>query len=187
MALVRPEAGRATITEGPGGLRISIPAKRRASLILFVPVFLAFWTVGIVMVVRQLNTGRQGFNKLFLAVWLILAVGFSVPLILAWLWNMLGSEIVRVSAPSLTISKSLFGLMRTREYVAADIEAIRSSPYQEPVTSSSPSLSYFGLTGGNIAFDYGMKTVRFGVQVDEAEAKHIASLINRRLGREAAV
>jgi len=184
MVLVRPQAGRAKIAQGPDGLLISIPVKKHAYMMIFMPMFLALWVFGTVMAANQSRAGQQRPGKGFLAVWLIFAVGWGLLLIFAWLWNMLGTEIVKVSASSLTISRSLFGLKKTREYVTADIEAIRPSQYYDQAHSFSSLLSYFGLTGGNVAFDYGMKTVRFAVQVDEAEAKHIASLINKRLGRE---
>ncbi len=32
---------------------------------------------------------------------------------------------------------------------------------------------FLGISGGQLAFDYGAKTVRFGIGLDEAEAKQI--------------
>jgi hypothetical protein len=36
-------------------------------------------------------------------------------------------------------------------------------------------MSFWGIGGGLIAFDYGAKTFRFGASVDESEARDIVS------------
>ncbi len=39
---------------------------------------------------------------------------------------------------------------------------------------------FWGLTGGKLKFDYGLKTIKFGNGIDEAEAKHLIDEIKRR-------
>jgi len=38
---------------------------------------------------------------------------------------------------------------------------------------------FWGLTGGKLRFDYGMKTIKFGIGLDEAEARYLIQEITK--------
>jgi len=41
-------------------------------------------------------------------------------------------------------------------------------------------MQFWGYVNGPIVFDYGMKTIKFGLGIDEAEAKHILGVLSEK-------
>jgi hypothetical protein len=96
-----------------------------------------------------------------------------------WLWNVAGRELIEVRVGSVRLSRQVLGWGRARDYVAEHIQDLRVSPQ----TRSSwlgwqHSGSPFALSG-QLAFDYGARTIRFG-DADEAEARQILAEIGQR-------
>jgi hypothetical protein len=44
----------------------------------------------------------------------------------------------------------------------------------------SGSLEFWGISGGRLAFDYGAKTVQFGIGLDESEAEFLFTVIEKK-------
>src|SRR5450631_4372375 len=103
MATVQVSAGRATMSESPDGLLITIPARKNWFLILFMAFWLVGWFFGEVTAINQIIRGHlpHGTNlkgglpigvNLFLLVWLggwTIGGAFAVVI---WLWNFAGFE-----------------------------------------------------------------------------------------------
>lgn len=75
------------------------------------------------------------------------------------------------------------GLGRTREYAGDHIHCLRVAPMNFAPYAHYQSLEQLGLSDGQIAFDYGAKTIRFGGGIDEAEARLIVETIVQRFHR----
>lgn len=91
MARVTPPGNRATVSDDNEGLVVSVPARRRMLIVLFLGFWLCGWVMGEVTVIHQLVTGETG-DEVFLIVWLC---GWTVGgafAITAWLWNVAGVE-----------------------------------------------------------------------------------------------
>ena len=90
-----------------------------------------------------------------------------------FLWTLTGREVITADTQHLIIEKRLFSFGRKRVYRVSDSANIR-------VLANASTGSFFGtpgfswgVAGGSVAFDYGMKTIKFGIFLEEAEAKHI--------------
>jgi hypothetical protein len=86
-----------------------------------------------------------------------------------------GREIIILRSGTLAIRRDVLGLGRTCEYDLAHTKNLRLSPVTWNPYDFSAAMSFWGVGGGLIAFDYGAKTFRFGASVDVSEARDIVS------------
>ena len=170
MAKIEPSKPRAQISDDRGGVRIVIPAKRRWPQILGLLVFLVAWIYGIISITRQ-HSNQEMPSNVSIAVMIV----FSGLVFYTLLWHLVGKEIVTVDGQWLKTRREIGRWGRTHEYMLAQIRDLRASQGHEQPRFSS------GMSGGtSIAFDYGAKTYRFAVELDEAEAKEIVRTIKNR-------
>ena len=100
--------------------------------------------------------------------------------IYAWLWQVMGKEIVTVQGQSFKTRRDIGGFGFDMEYNLVQMRDLHvRQPGFSPIDLSS-SLQLWGIGGGVIVFDYGAGTVRFGAGLDEAEAKQIVTAIKQR-------
>jgi len=93
-----------------------------------------------------------------------------------WLWQAFGKEVVTVGNGSLALGKNLFGFdrfARIRRFDIAQIQNLRASGPFGSFCGWSSMLKFYGLTGGVVAFESGGKTHRFGIQLQEDEARQV--------------
>ena len=101
--------------------------------------------------------------------------------IYAWLWQVLGKEIVIVHGQTFTIRRDLEGFGFEKEYDLLQMRNLRLEQVGFNPIDFSSSLQLWGIGGGVVAFDYGARTYRFGAGLDEAEAKQAMTAIKKRL------
>jgi hypothetical protein len=178
------------------GVIYSIPSKKNWFMILFIGFWLLGWAVGEFAVIGILiagifkafahgisdavTAGTGAFSGLFLIAWLgAWTVGGAVA-IYSWLWQVKGMEIITISYDRFKIQKKVPIWTRTKEYRLKDVASLRVSNVQSSLWSMSGSMEFWGMSGGRLAFDYGAKTVQFGIGIDEAEAKLLIKDIEKK-------
>lgn len=173
-----PGNDRVIIEHAADTLRITIHAARPPAVMIFLVLWLCFWPLGEITAIRDLLGGKPDdglFNTtIFLIFWTLGGVAVAYML----LWRMTGKEIIELTPRTLHYRKQMTGFGRSREYAAAHLHNFR------PVT---PVYEYDaeggrtnGLENGAISFDYGRSTHRFGLALDEADARRvIAELCGR--------
>jgi hypothetical protein len=189
MATIKLPSGRATTTESPDGLLITIPSKKNWFLILFLGFWLMGWLFGEVAALHQVIRGHSshwatakengpiGLN-VFLIGWLgAWTVGGGVAII-TWLWNLVGIEKVLVGPSTLMTQREVLGVGPRKEFELPSVSNLRVNMGFSNINfrmSPMPSVN-----GGMIAFDYGAKTFHFGMGLDEAEAAQIIARMRSR-------
>jgi hypothetical protein len=181
---VKPYPARHTTDDLMDAFKITIPSQKQWFQILFIGFWLVGWAFGEVTAAGNLLSG-MGFGgpSLFMIAWLgawTIGGGYALYVLL---WQLTGSEIVQVSNSGITTSRSILGFgFFPKEYSAEYIKALRVSASMSPndIFGWSQASRFYGTGGGFLAFDYGAKTVNFGVGIDEAEAKQILSEIQQR-------
>lgn len=177
---------RYTIEQTANGTVISIPSRKNWFIILFIGFWLIGWAVGEVSVIGILSASVDGvlsnglpmisasgpdiFNGLFLFAWL---GGWTVGgafAIYAWLWQVKGIERISISNQAFIVEKIVPIWKRKRKYHVKDVVALRLSHTSPSMFTMSGNMEFWGMSGGRLAFDYGAKTVQFGLCLDEAEA-----------------
>ncbi len=193
MVLVQPTQPRYLVEELPGRLVFTIPSRKNWFAVCFLGFWLMGWLVGEVAVIGILAvglisvlrgagpTGIGGWGAgVFLLAWLAMWTAGGVLTIYVWLWQLAGREVISIGGDLLRIERRVPLWRRAREYHVASITALRLSP---PTFAPSQSRR-FGQSSdtsvGVLAFDYGASTVHFGVDLDEAESKHLLSQIAQR-------
>ena len=181
---VVPSESRHTIEDDGEKLRITIPARKRRYPILATGLGLVWIIIFLPVASRSfLDSADQGESWLpyaLLAMFVFACI--SAIGILAWL--LFGVEVVKVDSTGIKTRRQALGLGRTREYDGDHIRRLRAAPIVYATTyQSNFTWEYLGLAGGQIAFDYGAKTIRFGGGLDEAEARMIVETILQRFHR----
>lgn len=172
---------RASWSDVAEGLEVIIPARRHVFAILFLPVWLAGWLFGEVMVIRQLlEKPADGQPSLFLFVWLVMWTAFGGLALKSLLWMLCGRERVVLRPDALLVRRELFGIARAREYEIGSISNLRVSPATFNPWDGRSSWKPGGMCAGVIAFDYGARTFRFAEGIDEAEGHDIVALMRQR-------
>jgi hypothetical protein len=166
-----PGNDRVIIEHAADMLRITIHAARQPAVMIFLVLWLGFWPLGEITAIRDLLGGKPDddlFNMIFVLVfWTLGGVAVAYTL----LWRLTGKEIIELTPRSLYYRKQMTGFGRSREYAVAHLRNLR------PVT---PVYEYHaeggrtnGLENGAISFDYGRNTHRFGLGLEEADARQV--------------
>ncbi|MCH4887409.1 hypothetical protein EZV73_07495 [Acidaminobacter sp. JC074] len=169
--------GKSKVDYTEEGYRVEIPSKKNIFIIVFMCFWLAGWFMGETMVLMTMLSGE--FVP-FLLIWLIgwtFAGGFAIYIVL---WLLFGKEVIVSNGQTLRISKEILGLGRSKEY---DIRSIKNFKVHVESTSiyRRRGMEAYGLLGGVLHFDYGMKTIRMGISIDEAEGRYLRDNVFRDL------
>jgi len=173
---------RSHAEEGPAGFSVVIPARKRWFAILFLVFWLGGWAVGEIAALRQIVSGGEvsGAN-LFLLFWVCgwtlggLWAAYNV------LWMLAGSERITIASGALVIRKQACGIGRERAFDLSEASGLRVNRDGVKASMGSGGLTVPGIGAfGVIAFDYGVKTVRFAEGIDEAEAAMIVNELSSR-------
>jgi len=180
---ITPPEPRHTVEDTGDGLRFYIPPPRHWYVLLFLILWLFVWVgIGSQFVFGaffRTTTGLDWFHVIWSVGW-FLGTGY---VIFTVAWMLVGVEVIDVSPQGIQARRQVFGLGRTRDYDGNHIRQLRASPMNYSAFNRSQSFESLGLAGGQIAFDYGAKTVRFGGGIDEAEARMIVDAIVQRFQR----
>ncbi|HLO94823.1 MAG TPA: hypothetical protein VK195_10935 [Burkholderiaceae bacterium] len=174
---ITPEAPRFQLSHTPEGLQAVIPARRSVLVQLFLLVWLAGWCFGEIQVVEQLLQQQLHPDAktptAFLALWLAGWTAGGLGAVGTLVWQFAGRELLTVNAMSLVHRVEMLGLGVTRVYAAASIKALRAAPDGGGSLARQQACMppFFGPARGALAFDYGSRTIRLAVGLDEAEAK----------------
>lgn len=174
-------SARFQVSQGLDGLTIRVPSPKSVFVLLFLLVWLCGWAFGEVRVIRQFMTGEIR-DPAFHIVWLLGWTAGGVSALLFVLWQLTGFEEIRLSADRLAHQVCVLGVGPTRAYARSGIQALRSAPNSVGAWAGmSVSPPPFFASTGSVAFDYGAKTIRLAVGLDEAEAKQLVDLLRKHL------
>lgn len=171
----KPAIGRARIKHDFNSLRIEIPSKKNWFVIIFMLAWMGGWAVGEFSVIGiLLRSDAPIFANAFLLFWLAGWTVGGIFAIYSVLWMLIGSEIITIDRGILEIKKSIKGIGRKRSYEIKSIRNLDINPMQDMgIWGGNYNRNTFGMKGGRIKFDYGMKTIKFANGIDEAEARMI--------------
>lgn len=178
MGFINPNKGRAIFKENRHEIIITIPSKKNYFIILFMLFWLGGWLMGEIFTIGAFILGKTPIEaKIFSIFWL---GGWTVGgtlMIITVLWFMFGKEIVNIDKKTVKIEKKVIFFKITKEYGVEYIKNLRIGNTNNSFFVKNRS-QMIGLNEGNIHFDYGMKTIKFGLEIEEAESKYIIDKIN---------
>jgi len=179
----QPYIGRAKIDFDGFKMKIQIPSKKNWFIILFLSAWLVGWYFGESSVIKELisndNIGVNSFMLFWLAGWTIGGAFAFVVL----LWTLIGRETISIDRSIIQIDKGIldFGI-RSKRYELKSLKKLELNPGQNITTLFAQKNvgDFWGLTGGKLRFDYGLKTIKFGIGIDEAEARYLIDEIKKK-------
>lgn len=180
----KPGKGRATINDKGYELEVIIPAKKNILLTLFLCAWLGGWAFGEIMVLKTMLPATAEVGAEFSAFTICWLIGWTIGgavVISIVVWNLVGKEIIELSSDTLKIEHRALKVRRSRKYALSDVKNLRIIALGGGQSTFAWSRVDLWGFNGSLAFDYGMKTVKFARGIDEAEASHILELIKRRI------
>jgi hypothetical protein len=180
----RPYSGRAIIIDNITDLQIIIPSKRNWFIIIFVGAWLGGWLMGEIFALGLLiGTLRGNPLDLFMLFWLTAWTAGGFMAFRAFLWNLIGKEIITVGQGRLAIDKKAALLFKPKIYDLNEVKNVRikddNIEFGGFFGGQRNRLSPFN-SGGTIKFDYGLQTVKIAGGIDEAEAKFIVEKLKEK-------
>ncbi|NQU54590.1 MAG: hypothetical protein HQ522_18875 [Bacteroidetes bacterium] len=168
--------GRTKIDFEGTKMTIQIPSKKNWFIILFLCVWVTGWFIGeksaITSLINSDNIGIDTFMLVWLTGWTI-GGAFAI---LVLLWTLAGRETLSIDKRIFQIDKGIKNFVfRTRKYDLKAVKNLELNPAQNKTSLFAQNNvgDFWGLTGGKLRFDYGMKTIKFGIGIDEAEARYL--------------
>jgi len=174
------------IKDSDGVLLVNVKAQKNWALILFLPVWLSFWTFGGITALTVLINGsnRDPFIVFWLCGW---AVGETLALLIL-LWTLVGQETISIERGVFSHKREIFGRGITRIYPMHELFNLRASgPFGKPGMFSR-SYDRYGLTGGTVTVDtrYG-DSCRFGINLEEDDAQLLVNILEPYFHRSTTV
>lgn len=125
---------------------------------------------------------HSGQPALFMVLWLVGWAFGELFVPYAWLWNAFGKEVVTVRVGTLVLKRDILGFGRSRVFPVSEISHLRASGlFGSFLLGWAGGLNYWGLSGGVIVFESGGKTHRFGIHLEEDEARQVVAELVRYL------
>jgi hypothetical protein len=186
MARVAPEPSRVTVRREGSRLIATIAVRRNWLAAAFFTVWLGGWAMGEGLVSWQLFTGTAPLGaRAFMGFWLAAWTVGGIMAMRQVAWTVVGREEIAVDGRSLRVSWAAGPFGRTREYEVASIRNVR-----EDTTLAGALARGFRMTSpgrhGAIAFDYGAKTVRLGVDLEGEDVQKVLALVREQASGAAA-
>jgi hypothetical protein len=195
-----PPPPRFIAEELDNGIQVILPSKKNFFHLLWHGLWLIGWsimtTVGI-FILAIFAIGMTGFPNdlpespnefgsvigtwIFVALFLGFIVGLGGVATYSFLWKIAGKEIVVINNQLMSIARQIFGWRRSTEYYLDNVIDLRVSFRQQPHYAPLRAIKSMLGRDGIIAFDYGAKTYRFGLDIEEAEAKQIIAALKHHI------
>ncbi len=181
MAKRQPTESRISIADTAEGLRIVMPCRRSWFVICFLAFWLCGWAVAEVMVANQfVNGDSPPEGEAFMLAWFGVWTAGGGVAIYAWLWQMMGKEILTVRGQMFKLRRDIGGFGLDKEFNLVQMRDLRIGSVGSSPLEFSSSFQLWGVGGGAIAFDHGERMYRFGAGLDEAEANQVLTAIKQR-------
>lgn len=173
-----PSQGQATITQAGNSLQVLIPTRKNWFAIIFLTAWMGGWVMGEVFAITTLFFGStpllaNAFLLFWLTGWTVAGL-FCVTILL---WTIAGQEIIKVENGILEVGRQVFSLKRSKQYLLREVRHLGlGTSLEDGLIGMGYQKNFFGLKGGILQFDYGLKTIKFANSIDEAEARSLISI-----------
>lgn len=155
------------------GTELHILAKKDWGSLIFLPVWLAFWTFGGIMAMKWLIHPGPSTPRAFISLWLTFWLVAEVWVIYWLLWTAFGKEIVTIREGALSIKRDILGHGRTRTFPIGSVRSLRASGFFPSNSYWDNYLIQLKLAGGTVGFDTQGQVKKFGIQLTEPEAQEV--------------
>jgi len=150
-------------------------------MLLLAPVLLIIMALIGVLAVSWLQPSFWP-QDVFMAFWLVFLAAYGLGIAYLWLWIAFGKELVTVRQGNLILKKDIMGFGRRKVFPVSEVSNLRANgPFGSRVENLPTQIDYLGFRGGVIAFESRGKTHKFGIQLEEQEAREVFAKLAQRL------
>jgi hypothetical protein len=155
------------------GTELHILAKKDWGSLIFIPVWLAFWTYGGITAIKWVIHPGPSTPRAFITFWLAGWMLGEMWAIYWWLWSGFGKEIVTIREGMLSIRRDILGYGRTRSFPIGIVKDLRPSGFFPSDSYWENYLVQLKLADGTVGIDVQGQVKKFGVQLTEPEAQEV--------------
>jgi hypothetical protein len=155
------------------GTELHILAKKDWGSLIFIPVWLAFWTFGGITAMKWVIHPGPSTPRAFITFWLAGWLLGEVWAIYWWLWSGFGKEIVTIREGALSIRRDILGYGRTRSFPIGSVKNLRARGFFLSDSYWDNYLVQLKLAGGTVGIDVQGQVKKFGIQLTEPEAQEV--------------
>lgn len=172
-----PSGGRARIIKSGNTIEVQIPTRANWLIVGFLSFWMMGWVAGEGFAVYSLfnNDISLSDRGLLALLWFLPWTIAGLFVMTTILWSVVGQEVARAENGVMEISRQIFSFKRSKKYHINDIRHFTTNPgHDNNVWGAGYHISFLRSTkGGALKFDYGLKTLKFGGGIDEAEGRLI--------------
>ena len=163
------------------GTELHILAKREWGALIFIPLWLAFWTFGGIMAMKWVIHPGSSTPRAFICLWLAGWLFGEVWATYSWFWTAFGKEIVTIREGALSIKRDILGYGRARSFPVGNVSNLRASGWFPSNSYWANYLVQLKLAGGTVGFDFHGQVKKFGIQLTEPEAQEVVRVLKPHL------
>lgn len=143
--------------------------------------WLIVWSLSGLYVFSQLLIAPSQDMKVMLAVWLGFWVYFEYLSYRAYMYRRFGVEKIKLREGKFQYKRDIAGRGKIRTYAFDFIKDLRVVTPKENSFADSMSSAYWSVAGERLAFDYYGKEVKFGIQLEPADAEALYKTIRKNI------
>jgi hypothetical protein len=159
---------------------VIVSLKEKAKNILLT-IYLALWSLSGIIVFSQYLLIPDRDTKLALLVWMAFWAYFEYKIFKAYMWRKFGVEKIKLRNGSFLYKRDRAGKGKIKDYDYDFIKELRLVVPKENSFFENINNSYWVIAGEKLAFDYNGREIKFGIQLDEADAKALLKLLGKEI------
>ncbi len=157
---------------------ISLADDRKNTYLL---IWFLLWTFSGMIVLWQYFKLTDLDTKTAVIVWMGFWVYFEYKIFNAYLWRKFGKEKIKIHDKKLFYKIDTAGRGKIKEYESTLIKNLHVIESKENSFFENLNNSYWATAGEKLAFDYNEKEIKFGKQLEDADAIALLKVIKNEL------
>ena len=155
---------------------VALAGKLKNNL-LFACLFL--WSVSGIIIMTQFFVTADQNTKAALMVWLAFWAYFEYVLFKAYMWRKYGVEKIKLRENKLLYKRDVAGKGKIKTYEIDFVKDLRILVPKGNSFADNMSNSYWSVGGERLAFDYYGKEIKFGFQLEQADAEALYKVLKK--------
>ncbi len=172
---------RISIKRKEDELSIVIISLKEKTKSILLTVYLILWSLSGIYVFSQYFNLIDPNTKVAVLVWMGFWAYFEYKIVKAYLWRKFGVEKMKVRNGEILYKRDTAGKGKVKTFEQDFIKDLHYIEIKENSFFENINNSYWVIAGERLAFDYYGKEIKFGIQLDEADAQSLLKLIKKEL------
>ena len=143
--------------------------------------WLILWSVSALVVIGQYFLQTDANTKTTIIVWMGFWAYFEYKIVVAYRWRRWGKEKIKILNGKLVYKRDVSGKEKPKEYDLDRIKDLRFIELKENSFFENLNDSYWVIANEKLAFDYNGAEIKFGIQLEESDAKAILKVLKNKI------